>query len=352
MSATLRQVAEHAGVSVRTVSNVVSGFALVAPATRERVQRALDELGYRPNAAARHLRGGRSGLIALVIPEIASPYFGELAGHLADEAEKRGWTLLVQQTGGDARRERDLLDGAGGQAVDGLVMSPWALSPADLRRRPGAAPLVLLGEQDADGLLDHVVIDNVTAARELTRHLIETGCTRIAAVGPQPHLLNGTAARRLSGYRQALDEAGLPHDPALEVPVNHLHRADGAAAMRRLLDTGIEVDAVFGFSDQLALGAMHVATQHGLQVPADLAIAGFDDVEDGRYANPPLTTVSPDKPAIAQAALHCLAGRLTPGDGPPPVKHLVPHHLEIRASTIGRKVSTKPAAPGIRNAHR
>ncbi|GAA4604555.1 DNA-binding LacI/PurR family transcriptional regulator [Actinoplanes octamycinicus] len=333
MAANLRQVAERAGVSVRTVSNVVSGFALVAPETRERVQRALDELGYRPNAAARHLRGGRSGLIALVIPEIASPYFGELAGHLADEAEKRGWTMLVQQTGGDPRRERELLDGVHGQAVDGLVMSPWALSPADLRRRPDAAPLVLLGEQDADGLLDHVVIDNVAAARQLTGHLIATGRTKIAAIGPQPHLTNGTAAQRLAGYRQALSEAGLPADPALEVPVAHLHRSDGAAAMRELLSAGTAVDAVFCFSDQLALGALHAAAGHGLRVPADLAVAGFDDIEDGRFATPALTTVAPDKVAIARAALDCLAARLTAGGGPAPARHVVAHQLEVRAST-------------------
>ncbi|MEU4690631.1 LacI family DNA-binding transcriptional regulator [Actinoplanes sp. NPDC023714] len=331
MAATLRDVAARAGVSVRTVSNVVSGFPLVAPQTRERVQRVLDELGYRPNAAARHLRGGRSGLIALVIPEIASPYFGELAGHLADEAEKRGWTLLVQQTGGDAHRERELLGGAGGQAVDGLIVSPWALSPADLRRGPDAAPLVLLGEQDAGGLLDHVAIDNVAAAREVTTHLIQTGRTRIAAVGPQPHLSNATADRRLEGYREALAEAGLP---GREVPVARLHRADGAAAMRELIAAGAEVDAVFCFSDQLALGAMHVAVQHGLRVPADLAVAGFDDVEDGRYANPPLTTVAPDKVGIARAALDCLDDR-SPRE---PARHIVAHHLEIRASTAADTV--------------
>src|SRR5690349_3215279 len=235
MGANLKQVAERAGVSVRTVSNVVSGFALVAPETRERVQRVLDELQYRPNAAARHLRGGRSGLVALIVPEIASPYFGELAGHLADRAEAYGWTLLVQQTGGDPARERELLDGVRAQAVDGLIMSPWGLSPADLDRRSDSAPLVLLGEQDADGLLDHVAIDNVAAAAELTRHLIRTGRRRIAALGLQPHLVNGTAARRAEGYRRALAEAGLP---AIEIPVERLHRADGAAAMNRLHHAG------------------------------------------------------------------------------------------------------------------
>jgi DNA-binding LacI/PurR family transcriptional regulator len=334
VGANLKQVAERAGVSVRTVSNVVSGFALVAPATRERVQRALDELQYRPNAAARHLRGGRSGLIALVVPEISSPYFGELAGHVADEAEARAWTVLVQQTDGDAGRERELLDGVRGQAVDGLVMSPWALSPADLRRRSDSAPLVLLGEQDADGLLDHVAIDNVAAARDLTRHLIDGGRTRIAAVGLQPHLVNGTAARRVEGYRQALAAAGLPNDPGLEITVDRLHRADGAAAMRRLLDAGAPVDAVFCFSDQLALGALHTALRHGLRVPADLAIAGFDDVEDGRYANPSLTTVSPDKAGIAAAALECLVDRLAGSPDPAPARRIVVgHHLEIRDST-------------------
>jgi DNA-binding LacI/PurR family transcriptional regulator len=334
VTATLRQVAELAGVSVRTVSNVVSDFPLVAPETRQRVQQAIDELRYRPNAAARHLRGGRSGLVALVIPEIASPYFGELAGHLADRAEAYAWTLLVQQTGGDADRERELLDGVRGQTTDGLIVSPWGLAPEDLRQRTGGAPLVLLGEQDGHGLLDHVAIDNVAAARDLTTHLIERGRTRIAAIGPQPRLTNGTAARRLDGYRQALAAAGLPHDPALEIPVDRLHRSDGAAAMRRLLDSGTPLDAVFGFSDQLALGALHVALGRGLRVPADLAIAGFDDVEDGRYANPSLTTVSPDKPAIAEAALACLADRLdrrgTPGPGR---QIIVGHRLEIRDSS-------------------
>lgn len=333
MPVNLKQVAERAGVSVRTVSNVVSGFAMVAPETRERVQRVLDELEYRPNAAARHLRGGRSGLIALVIPEITSPYFAELAGHLVAQAEARSWMLLVQQTDGDPERERRLAGGLHGQTVDGLVMSPWALSPADLRRSPDSAPMVLLGEQDAGGLLDHVTVDSVAAARDATRHLIATGRTRIAAVGVQPHLHNGTAARRLQGYRAALTEAGLPHDRALEIPVERLHRADGARAMRGLTD----VDAVFCFSDQLALGVMHEALGRGLRIPEDVAVAGFDDIEDGRYANPSLTTVAPDKAAVARAALDLLADRLSRDAYTGPARRTIIGHrlIERRSTTTG-----------------
>ena len=335
MTASLREVAERAGVSIRTVSNVVSGFAQVAPQTRARVQQAIDELQYRPNAAARHLRGGRTGLVALAIPEIASPYFGELAGLLVREAEQRSWMLLVQQTDGDAGHERRLLDGVRGQVIDGLVLSPWALSPRELRRGPGGVPVVLLGEQDGDGLLDHVAVDNVAAAREVTRHLIGLGRRHIAAVGLQPHLENATAARRLEGYRRALAETGLPVQPALEVPVQRLHRADGAAAMTRLLESGQPVDAVFCFSDQLALGAMQAALRHGRRIPADLAVAGFDDVEDGRYATPALTTISPDKAAIAREALACLADRLGGPADHPARRIVVAHHLEVRESTAG-----------------
>ena len=207
-------------------------------------------------------------------------------------------------------------------------MSPWGLSPAELTRRPDSAPLVLLGEQDAGGLLDHVAIDNVAAAAELTRHLIGTGRRRIAVVGLQPHLVNGTAARRAEGYRRVMAEAGLP---PREIAVERLHRADGAAAMGRLLDDAAEIDAVFCFSDQLALGALHVALERGVRVPGDLAVAGFDDIEDGRFANPALTTVAPDKQAIAAAALTCLAERLVPGA---PARRIVaPHRLAIRGST-------------------
>ncbi|WP_433603936.1 LacI family DNA-binding transcriptional regulator [Dactylosporangium sp. CA-139114] len=341
MGASLKDVAERAGVSIRTVSNVVNDFPLVAAGTRERVQRAIDELQYRPNAAARSLRGGRSGLVGLVLPEIASPYFGELAALVTRAAERRSWTVLVEQTDGDPERERRLLDGGrapGGQVVDGLLISPWALSPADLRPHPGGAPVVLLGEQDGGGLFDRVAIDNVAAAADVTRHLLATGRRRIAVVGLQPHLANGTAQQRHRGYRAALAEAGVRPDPALEVPVRRLHRADGAAALTALLDDGRDFDALFCFTDQLALGALRAAGERGVRVPQDVALAGFDDIEDGRFSTPSLTTVAPDKAAIAEAALDRLAERLGPGPAGPARSVVVAHRLIGRESTRERSV--------------
>jgi DNA-binding LacI/PurR family transcriptional regulator len=332
-------------VSVRTVSNVVNDAPYVAPATRARVQAALDELDYRPNLAARTLRQGRSGLLGLVVPEIDSPYFGELAGLLADAAERRGATLVVDQTRGDPDRERRLLSGPSGQLVDGLLLSPWALSPAEVAARPAGVPLVLLGERYGDGD-DHVGVDSVAAATTATSHLLETGRRRVAAIGLQPHLANQTALQRVTGYRAALERAGHRADPLLEVPVERLHRADGARAMRTLLALDEPPDAVFCFTDELALGALRVAWERGVRVPDDLALVGFDDVEDGRWSRPSLSTVSPDKAVLAEVAVDRLLERVAGGGGPPR-STTTPHALVVReSSTPGAAVSGPAAAAG------
>lgn len=331
----LREVAAHAGVSIRTVSNVVHDYPHVAPATRAKVRQALEDLDYQPNLAARQLRHGRTGMIGLVVPEIASPYFGELASALVAAAAARGLTVLIDETGGDPERERLMLGKSAARLVDGLIFSPWALEPAQLNRRPGAAPVVLLGERGADGLLDRVAIDNVTAATQATEHLLAQGRTRIAAIGVQPHLANSTAAQRLAGFRAALAAGGIVPAAQFEVAVHRLHRADGAAAMHRLLGGDVLPDAAFCFTDQLALGAMRTLADRGRRVPDDVAVIGFDDIEDGRYAVPSLSTVSPAKDEIADRALDCLLARIASRDEP--VRDVVAaHRLVVRESTGGR----------------
>jgi DNA-binding LacI/PurR family transcriptional regulator len=328
----LRTVAEHAGVSVRTVSNVVNGYTHVSVSMRERVQQSIDELGYRPNLAARTLRRGRTGVIGLVVPEVHSPYFGELASSIVRLAAERGWLVHIDQTEGDAERERGLL-GAFSQLVDGMIMSPWALTGAELSARAaGSTPLVMLGERESDGAIDHVAIDNVAAAREATEHLVAVGRTRIAAVGLQPHLANGTAQQRFEGFTRAMTDAGLT--PLAAIPVDALHRADGAAAVAELLADGAErPDALFCFTDEIALGVMRALADRGLSVPDDIALVGFDDIEDGRYAVPSLTTISPAKDELAAAALQCLENRIDE-----PTREVrdvvVPHTLEVRESSV------------------
>jgi DNA-binding LacI/PurR family transcriptional regulator len=337
----LKDVAARAGVSIKTASNVVNGYVHVAPATRARVQAAIEALGYVPNLAARQLRGGRSGAIGLAVPTLPAPYFAELAGLIVQAAEGRSWTVLIDQTGGRADRERAAVTGLRRHAIDGLILSPLALGGDELRHGANA-PIVLLGERVGAGVADHVTIDNTAAAADATRHLCELGRRRIAAIGAQGGPFAATAGQRLAGYRMALAEGGRRVEPALEVPVADLRRSDGAGAMARLLDGADPPDAVFCFNDLLALGALRTLLERGVRVPAEVAVIGFDDIEDGRFSTPTLSTIAPDTPRIAQLAVDLLAERL--GDGPaatgPPRELRVDHRLLARESTVGAERTT------------
>jgi DNA-binding LacI/PurR family transcriptional regulator len=331
----LKHVAARAGVSVKTVSNVVNGYQYVTEATRSRVQQAIDELNYRPNLAARNLRQGRSDVIALAVPELDLPYFAELARSVVKCAEAKGWTVLMDQTDGLVDREQLVLDGFRGRLIDGLILSPIALGADDLERRRDTVPLVLLGERVYDGPADHVSIDNVAAARLATGHLVDLGRRRIAAIGDQPRPQSQTAHLRLRGYREALSAAGLPAARELVVEVEQYHRTDGAAAVRRLLALRRPPDALFCFNDLLALGALRALHEEGLRVPEDVAVVGWDDVEDGRYSTPTLTTISPAKHQIASLAVDFLAARLGEGRTAPPREVTADFSLEVRESTVG-----------------
>jgi len=333
VSVTLRHVAERAGVSIRTVSNVVNDFPHVAPQTRARVQQVLEELGYQPNTAARTLRRGRTGMIALVLPELDVPYFAELTRAVIEHATNHGYTVVIDQTDGDPARERDLvMRGSRAALFDGLIFSPLALGGADLRDRPIKQPVVLLGERIVHSGLDHIMIDNVAAARTATQHLIDIGRRRIAAIGDQRHVTRQTARLRTQGYLDALRAAGLPAEDDLICQTAYFHRADGAQAMTRLLQPDNPPDAVFCYNDLLALGALRTALRHGMRVPDDIAIVGFDDIEDGRYSTPSLTTISPDKTQIARLAIDLLMRRLG-GDEAPPLELTTDFHLAVREST-------------------
>ena len=328
--ATLRDVAGLAGVSVKTVSNVVNGYDFVKPENRRRVVDALSATGYRPNLGARNLRRGRTGFIALVVPELSVPYFGELAGGIIAAAGEHDWSVLIEQTQGDRDHERDTLSALGSHMVDGAIVSPQAIEPHDLDL-PGV-PVVLLGEHPVALPLDHVGIDNVLAAHTAVRHLLDLGRRRIAVIGQHP--TRGTATLRLAGYRQALAEAGVPVRPELIASALRYHHSDGAAAMARLLALPEPPDAVFCFNDMLALGAIRAAVERGHHVPSDLAVVGFDNTEHSVYSLPSLTTISPDKAALAKAAVDLVHRRAT-GDAPdfPPQDIQIPFTLEVREST-------------------
>lgn len=330
MGVTLRDVAAHAGVSFKTVSNVINHHPHVAEATRAKVLASIEALQYRPNQSARSLRHGRSGFLALAVPELASPYFSSLASQVSRAAKAHGRTVVIEETGGDLEQEREALDGLAASLVDGIIFSPLATPREVLEDRLGSTPLLMIGEHRYPIDADHVAMDSIGAARAMTEHLLATGRRHIAVIGYEDH--RGTGGQRWEGYLQALRAAGIEPTPGHAAEVEAFRREDGARAMAHLLQCSEPIDAVLCFNDLLALGAMRTLREAGVPIPEQIAVAGFDDIEDGRFAHPTLTTVAPDVQFLATEAVRLLVRRTAdPTAAAEQVE--VPFTIDVRQST-------------------
>jgi DNA-binding LacI/PurR family transcriptional regulator len=335
MPPTIHDVARLAEVSIKTVSNVMNDYPHIRPATKQRVLDAIETLDYKPNLTARGLRSGRTGLVSLVIPDLRNPYFAELADIVVRSAEAQGLSVLIAQSNGDRERELSLLVGPRMQLVDGVLFSALALGAEDndllARIR---TPMVLLGERILDGPKDHVTMRNVEGSQAATEHLLGIGRRRLVALGADPAQGMGSANLRLEGYRRALAAAGVEEDPDLVVDVIGWYRKTGAESMRRFLARGIPFDGIVAFNDQIALGALRVVQEAGLRVPEDVAIIGFDDVDETRYALPSLSTIDPGRDEIVEVALRYLTGRIDGSAADLPARdHLTAFRVLQREST-------------------
>ena len=335
MAATLKDVAAHAGVSVRTVSNVVSKFPHVSEDVRTRVNTAIEVLDYRPNPIARRLRTGLTGVISFIVPEIDVPYFSELAREVIRAADSAGYRVMIDQTGHDHAHEERLLTGTDRTMLfDGMLFAPLVTSKELVAmNRTSKVPLVLLGEHDFDGSFDHVAIDNVQAASDAVTHLITTGRSLIAAIGAQPREHYATPQQRTSGYLRALVAAGFTPESTMQIAANRYSREEGYAAAASLMKADERPDALFCYSDTLAIGAMRAVFDAGLNVPDDVAVIGIDNIEEGRYARPSLSTVSLDTAFVAHEAIARLTARIADRDAPR-VQVVARHELVVRGSTV------------------
>ena len=326
----MRDVASRAGVSPKTVSNVVNGTVPVSPTTRERVERAIEALDYVPNFSARGLRNGRSGVIALALPDLDTAYSSEIAHHVVQVAKSRGLSVQIEETHGEAEGERRLLSRARAQLVDGLILNPTRLETSAVQPDVKLPPVVLIGEVDQP-IADHVWVDNVAALRELTSLLIGRGLSRIAVLGG---LGTESARLRLAGYRQALAAASLTADPDLVIDAEW-HPRGGAEALAGWLSSREAPDAVVCLTDSMAIGALHALWAAGLRVPTDVSVVGYDDIAEGAFLVPALTTVGFDKREFAQAALDLLVDRIA--DPSRAIRSItIPYRIIERASVRPR----------------
>lgn len=328
---TLEHVAAEAGVSKSSVSNVIRNHPHVREEVKARVNAAIEKLGYRPQAIGQNLVSGRTGLVALAIPNFAQPYFAEIARAAVAAADELGMRLLVQQTDNLLAKEREAADAWNLGAADGLIFSPSVISDDEIESRRAGMPLVLLGERSRLTTVDRVGIDSVRIAEIATGHLIAQGRTRIVMIGEKTSGDQFVVSEREEGFHRALAEAGLSEASPIGA-VDDWTRRDGSDAVDALVASGHAFDALFCANDLLALGALSALHRHGLRVPEDVAVIGVDDIEDSRYAAPALSTVFIDKTWMAREAIRLITKQIQNADAQPE-QLSVPYRLIPRAST-------------------
>ncbi|MEU6605866.1 LacI family DNA-binding transcriptional regulator [Streptomyces shenzhenensis] len=327
----IAEVAAAAGVSVTTVSHVLSGRRPVSAATRALVETVIKELGYRPNPSARGLRTQRSESIALIVPDLTNPFYTLVAAGLQDVLMESGYLLSITDAAQPGRALPEVVRHVLARRVDGIVLASYGATDDDIASiAETGTKLVRLGSRFRADFGDVVRADDVGGMHDVVDHLLARGYRRIGLVNgeydAQPSQM------RLEGYTRALREAGRAADPDL-IHFGTFSRAGGAAGARRLFDSAHPPDAIVGGNDLIAVGVMDAARERGLATPRDVAITGYDDIEAASLVTPALTTVHNPAREIGRTCARMLLDRLAGKYDDVAREVVLAHRLVIRESS-------------------
>jgi len=329
---TISDIARASGVSASTVSRVLNkrpSTIPISPQTRERVLAAVAELDYRPNLAARTLVSGRSEAVAVIVHDVADPYFSEIIRGIEDVAATRKYMVLVSSTDRDPEREGEYLLRMASFPTDGIILAAGGLENEQLHRATrslveGGAVIVGIARHELP--ISTIDVGNQAGARQIVQHLLDLGHRRIAFLGGPNDLT--TASDRLAGYRQALREAGLSAEEVV-IP-GDFSREAAARAIPLILERRPRMTAIFAANDKMAIGCLAALRAAGIDVPGEMSVVGFGDVSAAQDTSPPLTTVTIPLREVGRLAMEQVFRQL---DGEPSATLSVPTSLAIRGST-------------------
>lgn len=331
--ATMQDVAEKAEVSTTTVSHVINGTRYVSPEVTDRVRSAMDELNYQPDAIARSLRRRETMTLGLIIPTTTIPFFAAVAHSIEKAASAADYNIILCHSNWELQRDLQHLENLQARRVDGLVCISAEMEAEHITPVVEAGTPVVMFERSIPGTsLDAVGLDNFKGAYMAVEHLLELGHRRIGIIQGLP--TSTLSTERLKASRQALEDWGVEHDPALEQPGDFLEQT-GCDGAQELLKLDEPPTAIFAFNDMMAIGALQVLHEHGMRVPQDVAVIGFDGISLTKYMSPPLTTIAQPVDELGQRAVSMLIDRIK-GDasGGPRFMKSQPE-LIVRASSAG-----------------
>lgn len=326
---TLHDVARAAGVSTATVSATINKTAYVSPALQERVRKAIEEVGYHPDAIARSLKTRTTKTLGLLISDISNPFFTSVIRGIEDVATPQGYMLLLCNTDERLEKEQAYLRLLRSRRVDGVIMAPvgGVEDYGDLRSAVGA-PVVFI-DRRVPVQADAVAVDNTQGARDVVRYLVSLGHRRIGVIAGLPKI--STSEERLAGYHQALAEAGIALEPDL-LKVGYSRLEGGHEAARQLLALTKRPTAIFATNNLMTIGLMRAVAERGLQCPADISVACFDDFDWASVFHPRLTTVAQPTYEMGERAAELLLSRVGGSGGEEPLKVVLAPTLVIRDS--------------------
>lgn len=329
--ATIKDVAREAGVSINTVSRALNGKPDVNSETKRLVLEAAERLKYTPNKLARGLRSNKTGVIGVIVADIANPFFSAVVKGMGKAAKELGYSIILQDTGENYKNEEEAIQIMISEQVDGLLITPVQTEKRSIHMlQESGIPFVLVARHFNDLDTDYVVADDVQGGYLATAHLIEKGHEKIAFINGPAY--NSSAIERFQGYKKALEE----HD----IELNEKLMRNGALTMEDgytygkalLMDHDPQPTALFTFSDFVALGAMKAVHELGLRIPDDIAIVGYDDIDFAFCLESPLTTIRFPKREIGEEAISVVEKKI---DGQKRHSHLeIPVELVIRQSSL------------------
>jgi LacI family transcriptional regulator len=291
MAASIKDVAREAGVSIATVSRVLNDIDVVNEDTKKKVKDAIKKLAYRPNIVARSLKTQKSSTIGIIIPDISNQFYPEIVRGCEDVANIYNYNIMLCNADLDVDKEMEALKILKEKMIDGVIYMSNSMDHNIISLiKELEMPTVLVETTDAEGVFPSVTIDNVMAGADAVKYLIGKGNKKIAYVGTTIEKVNALS-KRYEGYNKGLEEMGITLDKDL-VYLGGVKARDGYKGINIILDSGMEVDAVFCASDELAMGVINALRDRSIKVPENIDVMGFDDIYSASVFYPKLTTVA------------------------------------------------------------